>query len=575
MGPTRRMQAAALFRFVAPLLAALAFAAPEAAFACSPLPGYYRPSSFELVEEADAIVVARVTGRPARFVVERTIKGQAPDRIVTEPMLRRGQAPSDPDAVGVAHPSSFDGGCTRYNFRPDGVYLLFLERARDTGGMRVATYPFTPVAEDYYGPTSPWARTIDAYLKIQTSGPPATWIPAMRQRLEGVLRQPASKARNSEALDILRHIVNLSPRKQTPFLVEAFRAADEGRIPPYTLPEGDMRVERAYASLGKTPLSPENAAGYRRAALEALATPGHADAAPVFDDLLARPTLSNPDLADAVTFLARNGQYARAYGLIETRVLAALLRADDRDARLLLDAVATVQSDVDGEGGVARWNSDPHARETWPRLALDLRRHELLRFGDVDRALYMPPSPAFDYRAEPELALAVAERYEDAPLIWAEAELKDPARRADWAKRDTDPDDDPARLPIELAVVSSGERRDALVEALVCQGGERRSLLVQSFGRHGDSLDEDWLTRIALTPWPEEKISTETAADRRRELAQAAVLLHARRTRRETGWAPWGDIDWLIAIVSDDRAALVKAGQLGQPRMEPIRCPAN
>lgn len=84
------MTIAKLFRGLARLAVVIVLGVPVAAQACSPARGYIRPTSFELLQVADAVVVARAgsggaleygPGRAATFQPEFSIKGPLwPDR---------------------------------------------------------------------------------------------------------------------------------------------------------------------------------------------------------------------------------------------------------------------------------------------------------------------------------------------------------------------------------------------------------------------------------------------------------------------------------------------------------------
>jgi hypothetical protein len=565
------------------LVGALLLAAPGLAWPCSPSPGYVVPSGFELVQSTPVIAIGRAESETAEttdtpstvnFVIEKTIKGDTPAR--TAFWGRIGQAaPSNPSAVGQAHPESFEGGCIRTTFKRGGRYLLFL-RPDDAGGYTVAGAAFAPVAEDYYGETSPWMKTIRAYLTIQAAGPPSTWMAAMDKRARALLAAPRSKTRDAEALDAIHYLVNVSPDKPTGFLVETYETLRTGGVPRYAYapgPKPDERPDPAkiFARLGKGPLEGEFLSLYRQAVLDALVQGDHADAAPLFETILARPDADLPSVLAAVRFLADHQQYPRAYGLIETRLMQALARAaaDDEISAILM-TIVMVQSGRDGE--TPPWREDAHARETWPRLASDLVRFQERSLGKLE---YNPTDAAtgpVDYRADPDYARARASDHDDAVLTWAAAELDDPAKRAAWAKDDPSPDDDPALLPAEAAVLAFGETRDALVGRLACQGPARRSVLIRALGLRGDEMDMIWLARLLNTPIAgADKTIME---DDRRDIAQAATLIQARATSRDRGLAPWGSIDTFRAIVAGDAVAVLAPDTFIEP-VTPIACPAT
>ena len=107
--------------------------APLDAFACSPIRGYTRPTNIELVQRADAIVIAKSrrllrTSAGDRIVlsVEDVIKGAVP---VGEELVIRGThaAHTEPDGEveDFSNPrrGAFAGGCIAYDYSLWGNYL--------------------------------------------------------------------------------------------------------------------------------------------------------------------------------------------------------------------------------------------------------------------------------------------------------------------------------------------------------------------------------------------------------------------------------------------------------------------
>lgn len=574
------MNIAKLSKGLTGLALVMVLGVPVAARACSPVQGYIRPTSFELLQIADAVVVARAgsggvleygSGRAATFQPEFSIKGPLPKRIESWGSIGK-VAPSDPKAVGEPHPDSMRGACIRQTFTAGSRYVLFLDEGSD-GAYRIAGLPFTPVAEDYAGEASPWTKTLRAYLAIQTSRPPEQWSEAMMQRLKTLMTRPRSAVDDAEARDAMSYLVAVSPTKPTADLIEAYHAVEAGRTPRYVVDERNFKTaDAAFASLlSPATFSAERARNYREQLLTVLAKGGHADAAPVFDELLQRPTIPVADLEATLIFLANNDQYRRAYGLIETRALAALARATPDEAGELLTTIGEVQQGpgYSEDDSTARWRSDPYVAAAWPRLALDLSRFMRGR-GDVGYggaySNAVAAIPSTDYRANPERTRVLAANYDQAVLDWAKGELTDEAKRVAWAKAEPDTDDDPAALPVQVTVLAFGEDRDALLAKVVCQSSERRNLVVAMFAEYGDHLDRDWLTRLALVPGLTE--------DDWRLTAYAAARLYGREVADAHGLAPWGySLEWLEAVIKRDRVALGKSSQIGEPLLTPVACP--
>jgi hypothetical protein len=173
-------------------------AAPAAALACTPAPGYRVPTNLELAAAADAIVLGQVIGGSG----PEAEAGAAPDgeagadaeaapislpQIVVHPLaaykgllpgqdfpLRRMSLatgapaqyaqPGDPLELEKAHPSAYDGACIRTMFAQGATVLFFLDR-RD-GEWVPAGGPFRRWAEDVTGEDAPWVQLARFYARV-------------------------------------------------------------------------------------------------------------------------------------------------------------------------------------------------------------------------------------------------------------------------------------------------------------------------------------------------------------------------------------------------------------------------
>lgn len=207
------------------LLIALTLLAAPAAHACSVAPGYRVPTTFELVAQSDAIIVAQpfdqrataegapeivfaslviLKGAPGREVKDDRIVVHAPGILSVEEQPAR---PSDPRELVRAHPEAYEGGCVRMTFHPKQWVVLFLKREGDD--YRVISYPLARTAEDTALPDSRWLKAVREYIAIAAL-PPA----ARRARME--VRRDLLKARGDAdslaiAADIARELAG--PRK--------------------------------------------------------------------------------------------------------------------------------------------------------------------------------------------------------------------------------------------------------------------------------------------------------------------------------------------------------------------------
>jgi len=195
---------------------------------------------------------------------------------------------------------------------------------------------------------------------------------------------------------------------------------------------------------------------------------------------------------------------------------------------MLLGDVAEVQGISFGEHE-ARWRSDPQSAATWPELALSLEiyqvntvgRDHTIHFSDAIGAI-----PITDYRARPELTLALASSYDQDVRSWAIAELEaSPTPHPDGMNRGRPGNaEDPILLP--LRVLFSAWRPDdfPVVGRIFCAGGEGRRLVASTLAELGDDLyGTPFLARLAATPGLSEEEKT--------WLLRAALQIAARETR--------------------------------------------
>jgi len=515
------------------LLAVLALAPPawEPASACSLVEEYVRPSDFELVQIADAVVVATARGAgrsegavgTVRFEVGERLKGGAAPQVEVygdEPPSRQ------PGAILVGYrPEGHQGVCDMRMFRTGHRYLLFLERMPD-GRMR-AEHAFSRADEDYSGRRDPWVAMIRRYAALQAKAPPMEQIAILERMLETGRDSSGAPVSREEASGITEHLASLSPYKPTPYLLSAFAALEGGdpraRAGPSSAPGPEaaarqlLAQERSYGhdALGEA----------RRRILVALVNGDHPDARPLFERLAAA-TPPDPSTAGLVVrYFAQNGAYGRAFAWIETRLMAALPLLDARAAKRLIGDVAKAQG---GDEGSERWRSDPHAAAAWPELALSLYWYQVRRsgaddaigFGDAIRALSYPGP-----RARPPLTLALAHDYAGGVAEWAVAELRDAAKRRAWEAlpaKEREGAEDPALLPLRVLLAGWTADNAKVVRELYCQSEARRLLLIDTLGEEAGTLYGAMLADMA---------ASDLSAEARDRLAHATLKYAAREGR--------------------------------------------
>ncbi len=182
-------------------LSAIVLATGSSVQACSVPASYRVPTTLQLVEQADAIVLARVVDggpipyepaarlgvRSARLVPFAAIKGQyAGHRIIFDDAalenVRAGLkvSLSDPRNLVDANPDAFTGGCNRTAFKPGMIVVAFLKRE---GTNFVPLSPaFSRALEDVPGPNALWVKAVRLYVAIAAKPKAARRSEMRRQR---------------------------------------------------------------------------------------------------------------------------------------------------------------------------------------------------------------------------------------------------------------------------------------------------------------------------------------------------------------------------------------------------------
>lgn len=532
----------------ASMAAAVWLAVPGAAFACSMAGEWVRPTNFELVQMADAIVVATAVREVRQsdesavsFRVESTLKGVPPSTWVNSSARLGKTVPSDQTDLSGSHPEGHAGPCNRYTFRKGGRYLLFLAKTTH-GTWEPAGSAFSRISEDYVA-GSVWTRTVQRYVALQERLGPTEEIDALAAMLDSGKGPNGETLSRAEATDIADHLSSLSPWKPTAFLLDAWRRLERGEEPRFgTRSPAANRENNADAAaltsllMGEPDPGPEDMAARKRAILVALVTGDHPEARPLFDGFLAAPVQNPEQIGLALRFLAKNGEYSRAFHWIETRLMDLLPSLPPPSAMRLIGDVAEAQSG-DEASERQRWQGDPRARTVWPELALRLYWYQVDRFG-ADRA-YRPGEAIAaiaikDFRERPLVTRALAAGYKPEVADWAIAELRNETLRRSWEQRlaaaneaALPEEDDPARLPLQVLLGAWQSDNIPVLAQTYCQSASRRRLLIELLGTHGHSLYADLVARIAATP--------SLTAEERGLLQKAIGDMAARESRENRG----------------------------------------
>ncbi|RYD58900.1 MAG: hypothetical protein EOP60_02545 [Sphingomonadales bacterium] len=142
------------------------------------MPGYRVPTNLELVERADAIVLARVDDagpsgmaeiRKARLVPVASLKGSGlpltirfDDAVLSNEQMEA--RASDPRNLVDTNPDAFGGSCNRYLFDKGMLLVVFL--LRDGTEMVADRSPFARTLEDVPSADALWVKAVKTYVEI-------------------------------------------------------------------------------------------------------------------------------------------------------------------------------------------------------------------------------------------------------------------------------------------------------------------------------------------------------------------------------------------------------------------------
>jgi hypothetical protein len=497
-------------RIIGAILAAFALLLTAGrGLACSPTPDFVRATSFDMVEQADAVVIARAVGLrrtdgpwggSVTFQIEQALKGEPPATVEMENANLGRIERSDPNDLATIHPESLSGGCYRSTFERGRSYVLFLARGPDGQGWKVLRFVFARGTEDYDGPDSLWVRALRGHIEIQRNPDRMAQLEALAARLPQLERPGASAADHQLALDIRDHLSSLSPDKPTPYLIAAYEAVERGespRFPGRSLQadrEGGMAdtVTDMIFDIHEPELDKRRVEAF---ILRSLANGDHPDAEPLFERIVS----SNPSpqqLGLAIRYFSQNHKIRRAYEVVEIQALPRLGGLSNDEASGLVGDIATALRGPDWtyEGKHEAWMDDAYVRARWPETALSLfwdlrRRGSGLTFEAIEA---LRPT---DYRARPEVTLALAAGYDERVRDWALAEVNTRLATADWLK-----DDDPLWLPLQALAVGFGEDIDAGLIKAFCGGESGRIMTMTTLAFRGEELDANLLVRMLASP---------------------------------------------------------------------------
>jgi len=492
--------------------------------ACSPARDYIRETGFELVDLSEAIVVAEVTGEGEaggifgfniRFKLIETLKGHVPDEFqLPNGYINNDVRPSDPQEISAPHPQSLHGPCNRSHFSKNTKYVLMLERAEDASWRRFGG-PFTRNAEDYHRPQAYWVRAIKAYLEVQEQPDRMAQLDALHNIWKQNRDAEEGSFERALADDINIHLWSLSWRKPTAYLVrmyEALETAQEGAGPaPAPHEPSILDALKEDAELGLSPAPEEDLHRVRLSVLRQLHLGDHAAAA----DLVNRIVEDNPsaeELSSAILFFNMMKQRQRGINLFQTRGWAKAALGTAAELDLLYEAFLSLKPNE-------KEQADGADVLKWAENAFALSEMRRVRFGSGwGQAVVAEILHIGDYRARPNVTLALARSYDEDVKKWAEDEI---GRLID---NNTANYDSAYKLPVlVLMQMFTGEETESL-EQLICSGKAGRYAVAKYYGDlEPDYRSLELLRYIANAPLDEED----------RNALILSVLAHAGKLRAQ------------------------------------------
>ncbi len=468
---------------------------------------YVRPTNFELVQMAEAIVVATAVQETRNenpfyftvtFRVDEALKGAPPKTLSLPSSLFGDVEPSDLNNLASSHPEGHGGPCNRMTFRAGAQYLLFVQEFENGTWARIG-HAFSRVSEDYRGEDNSWMRSVRRYLAMQREHDPLAQLVALEDMLKSGKGLKGEKLDSAERQDIADHLRSFSPYKPTEVLLAAYNQLEHGVAPAHGVrsPVADRENSAADAIareiLGQPSREDEKwtALEQRLFILQSLVNGDHPGAMDLFRRLIKED--SDPAaIGLALRFLARHGAYAEAYDWISRELLVRLPKLPRKDQERLVSDVAELQL---GDGSDnPPWKHDPRAAAEWPELALKLytwqvkawRADNAYPFDDAISAIQIT-----DYRSRPDLTLALARGYDSDVRDWAIRELLKPLPAGASSHLD---------LPLRAILTAWQSENYGVVEQIYCRGGRTRLRLIELLGTDAAETYESSLLRIAASP---------------------------------------------------------------------------
>ena len=196
--------------------------------ACSPSPDYVAPTNFELVQLADAIIIARLStleSGATGFELVEILKG--PDEPASfykiTPHLSD-KFPSHPYSLQAENSSNGGGSCRRGAYADGKLHLLFYSKHPDTGAYFQKVGIYGRDSEDIEDMDAFWLKVVRTYLDIQVRYTPMQQIDQLRKLRRDLLDDRISPQHMSWVMDIENHLISPTPYKPMEFLLQMHKS---------------------------------------------------------------------------------------------------------------------------------------------------------------------------------------------------------------------------------------------------------------------------------------------------------------------------------------------------------------
>lgn len=493
-------------------LLCLAFSV-QISFACSMSKGFVAPTNFELVERAEAIVVAKATkqvkgkdrGKIIYFEVTNIIKGAPPKIIKTNWGYFGKVEPSDPNDISSPHPDSWTGACSRQTFKKGNEYLLFLS-SYDGGELGIGVSAYARDREDYAGANSLWATTVDYYVEVQKTKDRYAQLETLANKYEALKLAAPDSDGGKLAKDIAGHFKSYSPYKPTQYLLNAYTKLDTGK--PLSFPVrhpgadkegGDVAaISDALFALIDDPSEKTTNNGFstqeqKLFILWSLANGKHPEAKAFFKELVTKESLSPATLGAATAYLASNKEYEYAAELARTHALIIVTTSPKDEMQAYMRGYSRI-SYLENNDKEPLWMSFNKIKAWWPQFDFAVTEAIWSRYGSghihYSKGVPQALRPS-NYRNAPRTAVALARQDDGAVIAWAEKEVWRliELEESAFSKK--------YNLPIRVLLIDNNVETMSKLDNVFCHKDRGRAALLKNLGLEHRKYRTDLAVRIA------------------------------------------------------------------------------